>query len=177
MDIVGTHGTTFGGSPLACSLGYHVLTRLSEREFVSRVQETGAYIHKRLSNLPKWFPGAGFKRQAEELGKYTRAMAEEPFKFAKGAVVSSLATLVRATALIQLKERGEYKPSFVSSCFEALYEGQAGACNESTIRSAAGTAYSGECAHQHQGEIHASSILGQGGSDTVCCRVAMSISL
>ena len=51
--------------------------------------------------LPKWFPGAGFKRQAEELGKYTRAMAEEPFKFAKGAVVSSLATLVRATALIQ----------------------------------------------------------------------------
>ena len=57
MDIVGTHGTTFGGSPLACSLGYHVLTRLSEREFVSRVQETGAYIHKRLSNLPKWIPG------------------------------------------------------------------------------------------------------------------------
>jgi len=52
----GTHGTTFGGSPLACALGYHVLSRLSERPFVANILETGAYLHSRLSLLPKWFP-------------------------------------------------------------------------------------------------------------------------
>ncbi len=52
----GTHGTTFGGSPLACALGYHVLSRLSAREFVANMQETSAYLQGRLSQLPKWFP-------------------------------------------------------------------------------------------------------------------------
>ncbi|TCD71357.1 acetylornithine aminotransferase [Steccherinum ochraceum] len=52
----GTHGTTFGGSPLACALGHHVLSRLSERSFVAKAMETSAYLHSRLSLLPKWFP-------------------------------------------------------------------------------------------------------------------------
>lgn len=56
-DWAGTHGTTFGGSPLACALGYHVLSRLSERPFVANIMETSAYLHSRLSLLPKWFPG------------------------------------------------------------------------------------------------------------------------
>ncbi|EIN10340.1 acetylornithine aminotransferase [Punctularia strigosozonata HHB-11173 SS5] len=52
----GTHGTTFGGSPLACALGYHVLSRLSERPFVAHLAETSAYLLGRLELLPKWFP-------------------------------------------------------------------------------------------------------------------------
>ncbi|KAF9816288.1 hypothetical protein IEO21_04153 [Rhodonia placenta] len=74
----GTHGTTFGGSPLACALGYHVLSRVSERPFVANVAESSAYLHGRLSLLPNWFPeilqpevrgrglilGLGFKKQS-----------------------------------------------------------------------------------------------------------------
>ncbi|KAJ8086395.1 acetylornithine aminotransferase [Marasmius tenuissimus] len=52
----GTHGTTFGGSPLACAVGYHVLSRLSERPFVSHIAETSAYLIGRLDQLSKWFP-------------------------------------------------------------------------------------------------------------------------
>ncbi|EKM59457.1 uncharacterized protein PHACADRAFT_249960 [Phanerochaete carnosa HHB-10118-sp] len=52
----GTHGTTFGGSPLACALGFHVLSRVSEKPFVAQIQETSAYLSARLSQLPKWFP-------------------------------------------------------------------------------------------------------------------------
>ncbi|RPD61855.1 acetylornithine and succinylornithine aminotransferase [Lentinus tigrinus ALCF2SS1-7] len=52
----GTHGTTFGGSPLACALGYHVLSRLSEPAFVASVRETSAYLQERLELLAKWFP-------------------------------------------------------------------------------------------------------------------------
>lgn len=54
--MVGTHGTTFGGSPLACAVGYHVLSRLSEQGFVQNIKETSALLQERLSNLPEWFP-------------------------------------------------------------------------------------------------------------------------
>ncbi|KAH9045639.1 acetylornithine and succinylornithine aminotransferase [Lactarius pseudohatsudake] len=52
----GTHGTTFGGSPLACSVGYHVLDRLSRREFVSNLMGTSALLFRRLELLSEWFP-------------------------------------------------------------------------------------------------------------------------
>ncbi|KAH7916782.1 pyridoxal phosphate-dependent transferase [Hygrophoropsis aurantiaca] len=53
----GTHGTTFGGSPLACSLGHYVLSRLSSRPFVGHIEEISDYLGQRLGLLPGWFPG------------------------------------------------------------------------------------------------------------------------
>jgi len=53
----GSHGTTFGGSPLACALGHHVLSRLSARPFVAHLDEVSAYLRGRLERLPKFFPG------------------------------------------------------------------------------------------------------------------------
>ncbi|KAI0307384.1 acetylornithine aminotransferase [Multifurca ochricompacta] len=52
----GTHGTTFGGSPLACSIGFHVLNRLSQREFTSHLMRTSASLLNRLEKLSDWFP-------------------------------------------------------------------------------------------------------------------------
>ena len=52
----GTHGTTFGGSPLACALGYHVLSRLSDEAFVENIRETSVYLRARLEFLTQWFP-------------------------------------------------------------------------------------------------------------------------
>jgi acetylornithine aminotransferase len=54
--LTGTHGTTFGGSPLACAAGYHVLSRLSDQANVAHVAEISAYLIGRLNLLPKWFP-------------------------------------------------------------------------------------------------------------------------
>ncbi|KAF8076131.1 acetylornithine aminotransferase [Lyophyllum atratum] len=52
----GTHGTTFGGSPLACAVGHHVLSRLTSRTSVAQITETSKYLTGRLEQLPKWFP-------------------------------------------------------------------------------------------------------------------------
>lgn len=52
----GTHGTTFGGSPLACAVGHHVLSRLSTSESIAHIAETSKYLSGRLEQLPKWFP-------------------------------------------------------------------------------------------------------------------------
>lgn len=56
LVLVGTHGTTFGGSPLACAIGYHVLSRLSDHSFVNSLGETSTYLQGRLARLPTWFP-------------------------------------------------------------------------------------------------------------------------
>ncbi|KZW03926.1 acetylornithine aminotransferase [Exidia glandulosa HHB12029] len=51
---VGSHGTTFGGSPMATALGLHVLRRL--QALSGDVLETGAYLEARLSQLAAWYP-------------------------------------------------------------------------------------------------------------------------
>ncbi|GJJ07368.1 hypothetical protein Clacol_001570 [Clathrus columnatus] len=52
----GTHGTTFGGSPLACALGTHVLSRLSHPQFMENIRVNGEHLDQRLRRLPEWFP-------------------------------------------------------------------------------------------------------------------------
>jgi len=53
---VGTHGTTFGGSPLACAIGHHVLQRLSDEAFIKSAKESSSYLQERLALMAKWFP-------------------------------------------------------------------------------------------------------------------------
>ena len=54
--ISGTHGTTFGGSPLACAIGHHVLQRLSDKTFTESIKENSGYLKERLVQITKWFP-------------------------------------------------------------------------------------------------------------------------
>ncbi|KAJ6599318.1 acetylornithine aminotransferase [Mycena vulgaris] len=52
----GTHGTTFGGSPLACAVGHHVLSRLADAATVAQIAATSVYLEGRLGELPGRFP-------------------------------------------------------------------------------------------------------------------------
>ena len=49
----GTHGSTFGGNPLACAGGLAVVNRVSQREFLTEVQKKGEYIKKKLEEIPE----------------------------------------------------------------------------------------------------------------------------
>ncbi|KAL1410032.1 acetylornithine aminotransferase [Vanrija albida] len=53
---VGSHGTTFGGQPLATRLGHYVLGRLSEPEFTQHIKDVSAHLDGLVSRLPKLFP-------------------------------------------------------------------------------------------------------------------------
>ncbi len=48
----GMHGTTFGGSPLACAASDAVTTLMSDPAFAQNVNETGAYLREQLGKLP-----------------------------------------------------------------------------------------------------------------------------
>ncbi len=54
--VPGTHGSTFGGNPLACAVGNAVLDRILEPGFIPHVQETGEYLDWQLRQLMQKYP-------------------------------------------------------------------------------------------------------------------------
>ncbi len=47
----GSHGSTFGGNPLACAVGYEALCLLEEEHLDARSAELGAYLKEQFENL------------------------------------------------------------------------------------------------------------------------------
>ena len=65
--IAGTHGSTFGGNPLAMSVGNAVLDQIFKKGFLANVKDLSKYFHFELNKIKKEFPtiikevrGAGF---------------------------------------------------------------------------------------------------------------------
>ncbi len=52
----GTHGSTFGGNPLAMSVGNAVLDQIFKKGFLSNVNKLSKYFHAELNKLKKKFP-------------------------------------------------------------------------------------------------------------------------
>lgn len=52
----GTHGSTYGGNPLACAVVAHVVGRISQPAFLERVKERGTYFKKRLESIQRENP-------------------------------------------------------------------------------------------------------------------------
>jgi acetylornithine/N-succinyldiaminopimelate aminotransferase len=54
--IAGTHGSTFGGNPLAMSVGNAVLDQILKKGFLTNVKKISKYFHSELNKLKKDFP-------------------------------------------------------------------------------------------------------------------------
>jgi len=52
----GTHGSTFGGNPLAMSVGNAVLDQIFKKGFLTNVKKISKYFHSELNKLMKEFP-------------------------------------------------------------------------------------------------------------------------
>ncbi|MCE3233341.1 MAG: acetylornithine transaminase [Rickettsiaceae bacterium] len=53
---IGTHGSTYGGNPLAMAVGFAVVTELLKPEFLSNVTKMGELLKQGLENLAKKYP-------------------------------------------------------------------------------------------------------------------------
>lgn len=49
--VTGTHGSTFGGNALACSVGCYVLDKVSDKKFLENVKATSEYIKASIRKL------------------------------------------------------------------------------------------------------------------------------
>ncbi len=54
--IAGTHGSTFGGNPLAMQVGNEVFDIVSKKRFLNNVKNNSAYFLKRLIKIQKKYP-------------------------------------------------------------------------------------------------------------------------
>ncbi len=54
--IAGTHGSTFGGNPLAMKIGSTVLDIISRKKFLDNVKKNSKYFHNELDKLKENFP-------------------------------------------------------------------------------------------------------------------------
>ncbi len=52
----GTHGSTFGGNPLAMKIGSTVIDIVTKKNFLKNVKKNSEYFHKELNQLKKKFP-------------------------------------------------------------------------------------------------------------------------
>ena len=52
----GTHGSTFGGNPLAMTVGNTVMDIVSNKRFLKNVKNISKYFHIKLNNLKKLYP-------------------------------------------------------------------------------------------------------------------------
>jgi acetylornithine/N-succinyldiaminopimelate aminotransferase len=52
----GSHGSTFGGNPLAMKIGDTVLDIISKKTFLKNVKKNSKYFHEKLENLKKKYP-------------------------------------------------------------------------------------------------------------------------
>jgi len=52
----GTHGSTFGGNPLAMAVGNAVLDIMFEKDFLNNVKKKGEYFDKALNKIKKKYP-------------------------------------------------------------------------------------------------------------------------
>ena len=54
--VAGTHGSTFGGNPLAMKIGCTVMDIVAKKNFLNNVKKNSEYFHKKLNKLKKDFP-------------------------------------------------------------------------------------------------------------------------
>ena len=54
--VPGSHGSTFGGNPLAMSVGNAVLDQIFKKNFLKNVRKLSKYFHEELENIKKQFP-------------------------------------------------------------------------------------------------------------------------
>lgn len=48
----GTHGTTFGGNPIACAAADYILSKVTEKEFLEDVKAKGEYFREEILKMP-----------------------------------------------------------------------------------------------------------------------------
>ena len=93
----GSHGTTFGGSPLACSAAHAVLDVIEKEDLTARAKELGNFLHQGIQKLAEDFP----KQILEVRGRGLMLgiqLTDEP---------SELVSILRENALLAVGAAGQ----------------------------------------------------------------------
>ena len=97
----GSHGSTFGGNPLAMTVGNAVLDQILKKGFLKNVQKTSKYFYKKLHTLKADFPDV--ITEVRGLGLLTGIkISKNQNLFIKKALKNKLLTIRAAENVIRL---------------------------------------------------------------------------
>ncbi|HEY0589719.1 MAG TPA: aminotransferase class III-fold pyridoxal phosphate-dependent enzyme, partial [Pseudoduganella sp.] len=102
---VGTHGTTYGGNPLAATVALTVLETINQPAFLARVKEASEKLIGKLEGLVRDFPGVF--SAVRGAGLLLGLVVAEPFKgrskdIQRAAEAQGLMILIAGTDVVRL---------------------------------------------------------------------------
>lgn len=109
-----THGTTFGGNPLACAAGLYVINKVSNEKFLKDVRQKGEYLRQKLETLGKTVKGKGLMLGIE--------VSEKPADIVQKALEQGLLVLSAGENVIRLVPPLTIEKNTIDKGFEILKE-------------------------------------------------------
>lgn len=98
---LGTHGSTYGGNPLACAVGLAAFSLLSDPDFLAEVRRKGALFQQGLDSLVARFPQVFTEVRGEGLMRGLRC-GPEVKEVVKAAQARQLLTVPAADNVLRL---------------------------------------------------------------------------
>ena len=118
----GSHGTTFGGSPLACSAAHAVLDVIESENLTLRAQQMGSLLLKGLQQLATEFPESILEIRGRGLMIGVQ-LAFEPADLISFLRLNGLLTVVAAGQTLRLLPPLTVKEAEINHSLEILHSG------------------------------------------------------
>ena len=119
--IPGTHGSTFGGNPLAMKIGNTVFDMISKKSFLNNVKRNSQYFFKELSKIKKKYPnvikdirGRGFLIGLQ--------LHNDQIGFIKKLMDNKLLTIRAAENVVRILPPLNVKKSELNKALKILYK-------------------------------------------------------
>ena len=122
---VGSHGSTFGGNPLAMSVGNKVMDIVSNKKFLKNIKSLSKYFLERLNNIKSKHP----KIIKEIRGKGLLIgiqLYKDPTKFIQKLMDNKLLTIRAAENVIRILPPLNVKKSEINNALKIIYK----VCND-----------------------------------------------
>jgi len=117
----GTHGSTFGGNPLAMAVGNAVIDIISKKTFLDNVKKNSNYFHQKLNELKEMFPkiikeirGRGFLIGIQ--------LHKEQSKFIEELMINKLLTIRAAENVVRVLPPLNVKKSELDQALNIIHK-------------------------------------------------------
>ena len=117
---VGTHGSTFGGTPLACAVALKILEVIEKEKLADHARKLGAWMQDELDRLAKTYPsvvtrsrGLGFMlglELAEKISAFAASDKTPAIQFVNRLHVAGVLTIPAGTQIVRLLPPLNLKP-------------------------------------------------------------------
>ena len=115
----GSHGSTFGGNPLAMSVGSKVMDVISKKNFLNNVKKLSKYFHFRLSKIKEAYPH--IIKQVRGKGLLIGIqLFEDQTKFIKKLMDNKLLTIRAAENVVRILPPLNVKKSEIDSALKII---------------------------------------------------------